>query len=79
MFGQDAGQAFHGPPVTSTMRASVTQVQNDPQTCTYFGADKVNPDPQMGELSGCQTPVNYATVFSPRTREVHVCLPGSMV
>ena len=91
MFDQHPGQAFHGSPVSSTMRASVTQVQNVPQTCTYFGADKVNPDPQMEGFSGCQTPVNshprvrpsepvdYATVFSPRTREVHACLPGPMV
>ena len=91
MFDQHPGQAFHGPPVSSTMRASATQVHNDPQTCTYFGADQVNPDPQMGGLSGYQTPVNshprvrpseavnYATVFLPCTREVHACLSGPMV
>jgi hypothetical protein len=73
------------------MRTSATQVQNDPQTRTYFGADQVNPDLQIGGLSGCQTPVNshqrvrsseavnYATDFSPCTREVHACLSGPMV
>ena len=86
MFDQRPGQAFHGPPVSSTMRASVTQVQNYPQTGTYFGADRVNPVPQMGGLSGYQTPVNshpqvvnYATAFPPCTREVHACLSGPMV
>lgn len=91
MFDQYPGQDFHGSPVPSTMGTSGTQVQNDPQTCTYLVADQMNLDPQMGGLSGCQTSINsnprvrsseagnYATVLPPRTEEVHAAQFDDMV
>jgi hypothetical protein len=89
---QYPAQAFQGLPAPSTMGASETRVQNDPQTCNSFGAAQVNLDPQMGGLSGCQTPINShphvcssdavncaVAVFPPRTRELHTPLFGQMV
>ena len=90
MFDQHHDQTFHGSPVPSTMGTSGTQVQNDPQTGTYFGAVQMNLDPQMGGLSGCQTSINshprvrsseadnYATDLPPRTA-VHASFFGHMV
>ena len=92
MSDQYPAQALQGLPGPSTMGASGTQVQNDPQTCGSFGAPQVNLDPQMGGLSGCQMPINShphvcssdavhraAAVFPPRTRELHTPLFGQMV
>lgn len=92
MSDQYPSQAFYGSPAPSTMDASGTQVQNDPQMCDSFGVARVNLDPQMGGLSGCQTPITShphvcssdavncaAAVFPPRPRELHTPLFGQMV
>lgn len=87
MFDQHPGRAFHGSPVPSAMPVGTngTQTQNDPPTCTYFGADQVILDPQMGAPINSHPrvrsseAVNDATVFPPRTRELCACLLGHMV